>query len=81
MELPEEGTSRCLLDMNHAPQRLEKTGLLPDLRHNRSAHMTAAWRFDSYERICIPMGGADLSGCRYLTFSVFSDRGEGDPSP
>lgn len=77
VELPEEGTSRCLLDMNHAPQRLEKTGLLPDLRHNRSAHMTAAWRFDSHERICIPMGGADLSDCRYLTFSVFSDRGEG----
>ena len=76
VELPEEGVARCLLDMNHY-QRYEKSGLTPDLRHNRSSHMTAAWRFDACDRPCISMGGADLSAYRYLTFSVFSALGEG----
>ena len=77
IELPNEGSARCLLDMNHY-QRYEKSGLTPDLRHNRSSHMTAAWRFDACSRACISMGGADLSAYRYLTFSVFSAGGAGE---
>ena len=76
VEIPEVGSPRCLLDMNHY-QRYEKSGLLPDLKHNRSSHMTAAWRFSVCHRACISMGGADLSAYRYLTFSVFAIQGEG----
>ncbi len=76
VEIFSAGDSRCLLDMNHY-QRLEKTGLLPDLRHNRSSHMTAAWHFETHQRISIPMGGADLSPYRFLTFSVFAKEGKG----
>ena len=76
VEHPIEGDVRCLLDMNHY-QRYEKSGLVPDLRHNRSSHMTAAWRFDDLFSVCIPMGGVDLSAYRYLTFSVFSVGGAG----
>lgn len=72
----DESTPRCLLDMNHY-QRLESSGLTPDLRHNRSSHMTAAWRFADRQRVSISMGGADLSAYRYLTFSVFAAQGEG----
>ena len=76
VEIFEESTPRCLLDMNHY-QRLESSGLSPDLRHNRSSHMTAAWRFADRQRVSISMGGADLSAYRYLTFSVFAAQGEG----
>ena len=76
IELIEADEPQCLLDMNHY-ERIEGAGLIPDLRHNRSAHMTAAWRFAEKKRACIPMSGADLSGYRYLTFSVFSTLGAG----
>ena len=76
IELIEADEPQCLLDMNHY-ERIEGAGLIPDLRHNRSAHMTAAWRCAEKKRACIPMSGADLSGYRYLTFSVFSTLGAG----
>ena len=76
IELIEADEPQCLLDMNHY-ERIEGAGLIPDLRHNRSAHMTAAWRFAEKKRACISMSGADLSGYRYLTFSVFSTLGAG----
>ncbi|MBQ8431421.1 MAG: hypothetical protein IJX28_00905 [Clostridia bacterium] len=76
VELPVLEEPHCLLDMNHY-ERLEAAGLSPDLKHNRSAHMTAAWRPAERERVAIPMGGVNLSKYRYLTFAVFSVQGAG----
>lgn len=68
--------SLCLLDMNLC-DRIEQYGFAPDLRHNRSAHMTAAWRFSEHSRAGIALSDADLSLYKYLTFSVFSVQGAG----
>ncbi len=76
VELPAAGEPHCLLDMNHY-ERLEAAGLTPDLRHNRSAHMTAAWCPSRQERVTLPLGGVHLSKYRYLTFAVFSVQGSG----
>lgn len=76
VELPEWEDPHCLLDMNQY-EGLKSEGLRPDLRHNRSAHLSAAWHFAEHTRAFISLGGADLSVFRYLTFSVFSAQGAG----
>ena len=76
VEKPEIGESKCLVDMNQYDM-IESAGMTPDLKHKRSAHMTAAWSFADRARVAIPMGGADLTGYRYLTFAVFAVQGAG----
>lgn len=65
----------CLLDMNDY-DRIKSDGLTPDLLHNRSAHMTAAWRFADQTAVRMALN-ADLSGYRYLTFAIFAVNGSG----
>ena len=76
IEIPEESVSQCLVDMNQY-DLIESTGMIPDLTHKKSAHMSAAWKPAKQPRVTIPMGGSDLTGYRYLTFSVFSVNGTG----
>lgn len=76
VEKYEIGESTCLVDMNQYDM-IESAGMTPDLKHKKSAHMTAAWRFSERTRVAIPMGGADLTDYRYLTFSVFAVQGAG----
>ena len=65
----QESPAQILVDMNQY-DLIESTGMKPDLAHKKSAHMSAAWRLRDLNRVVIPMGGSDLSGVRYLTFSV-----------
>ena len=65
----QESSAQILVDMNQY-DLIESTGMKPDLSHKKSAHMSAAWRLRDLDRVVIPMGGSDLSGVRYLTFSV-----------
>ena len=67
----QESPAQILVDMNQY-DLIESTGMKPDLAHKKSAHMSAAWRLRDLARVVIPMGGSDLSGVRYLTFSVCS---------
>ncbi len=76
IEVIEEGESRILLDMNRY-EAIEAAGALPDLRHKKSAHMTAGWRFADHTRIGFALPEGALEGFRYLTFSVFSVAGAG----
>ncbi len=70
------GEALTFIDMNEFDM-IESWGMIPDLVHKKSAHMTAAWHFESKNRICIPLGMRDLSAHRFLTFSVFAVRGKG----
>ncbi len=70
------GKPMSLLDMNRFDW-MERAGFVPDLKHNKSAHMSAGWRFADHAQLRVPMGKTDLSAFRYLTFSVFSSGGEG----
>lgn len=72
----EGGEATTFIDMNQYDM-IESSGMTPDLVHKKSAHMTAAWRFSQKSRVCIPVGGSDLSGYRFLTFSVFAVGGVG----
>ncbi len=74
--VPYEGESRCLLDMNRCDS-LRTEGIVPDLRHTRSAHMSAAWKFAGGQIARIELNNADLSQDGYLTFSAYSTRGAG----
>ena len=65
----QESPAQVLVDMNQY-DLIESTGMKPDLAHKKSAHMSAAWRLRDLDRVVIPMGGSDLTGVRYLTFSV-----------
>ncbi len=65
------GNFACLVDMNQYDM-IEGSGMTPDLGHKKSAHMSAAWNLLRDHSVSIPMGGSDLSGYRYLTFSVYS---------
>ena len=69
IETWQESPAQILVDMNQY-DLIESTGMKPDLSHKKSAHMSAAWRLRDLDRVVIPMGGSDLSGVRYLTFSV-----------
>lgn len=71
IEQYEESTPECLVDMNRYDM-IESTGMMPDLAHKKSAHLTAAWRVEQQPHVSVPMGGSDLTGYRYLTFSVFA---------
>ncbi len=77
IEVIREDDPKLLLDMNQYDM-IESTGMTPDLVHKKSAHMTAAWHWDRMPQVVIPMGGSDLSGLRFLTFSVFSVGATGD---
>ncbi len=76
VELFEADEAQILLDMNQYDM-IERAGMTPDLRHKKSAHMTAAWRFADTSRVCVRLGGGDLTGFRFLTFSAFSVGGVG----
>ena len=76
MELPLYDEARVLLDMNDYAQ-IERAGGTPDLRHKKSAHMTAAWRFADRPRISFALARGVAKTFRYLTFSVFAVGGEG----
>ena len=67
----QESQAQILVDMNQY-DLIESTGMKPDLSHKKSAHMSAAWRLRDLDRVVIPMGGSDLSGIRYLAFSICS---------
>lgn len=66
----------CVLNMNDC-EMIEKSGMTPDLKHQRSAHITARWELKTARRIRIPLVDSDLSQYRYLTFSLFAINGEG----
>jgi len=70
------GEALTFIDMNQYDM-IESWGMMPDLVHKKSAHMTAAWRFAEKSRVCIPFGAKDLSAHRFLTFSVFAVNGKG----
>lgn len=76
IEQPEYGEAVCLLDMNTCDW-IEESGMSLDLRHKKSAHLSAAWRFCDATEVRIPLAEQDLSAYRYLTFSVFAAAGEG----
>ncbi len=76
IETYRESTAQSLVDMNQY-DLIESTGMTPDLAHKKSAHMSAAWHLTKLSRAVIPMGGSDLSGVRYLTFSVCSVNASG----
>ncbi len=76
LEIAPEGTSRVLMDMNQY-DAVERAGMISDRAHNRSAQLTARWQFSDCHRAVLATGGSDLSGERYLTFSVFSANGAG----
>ena len=67
---------QCLVDMN-SYELIEASGMTPDLRHRRSAHMTGAWRFADAPTVTVPLGGANLSEYRYVSFGVFAVGGAG----
>lgn len=68
--------ARCLVDMNDYDLVIA-SGMKKDLLHRKSAQMSGAWHTASVSQIRIPMGDSDLTGVRYLTFSLFSVGGEG----
>ena len=76
IETWQESPAQVLVDMNQY-DLIESTGMKPDLSHKKSAHMSAAWRPRDLDRVVIPMGGSDLSGVRYLTFSLCSVGAQG----
>lgn len=76
IEQPDFGEAVCFLDMN-GYDWIEASGMIPDLKHKKNAHLTAAWRFADAGRVRIPLEESDLSAYRFLTFSVFAAEGEG----
>lgn len=76
VEALEIGEARCLVDWNQYDV-IGETGMQPDFKHKKSAHLSAAWRYAERSRVRIPLGGSDLSSFRYLTFSVFAVQGAG----
>lgn len=66
----------CILDMNDY-EMIQKSGLTPDLKHKKNAHITARWEMGTSPRVAIALGDPDLSHYRYLTFSVFAINGAG----
>ena len=67
---------QCILDMNDY-EMIQSGGLTPDLKHKKSAHMTARWELGNAPVARITLGDPDLSAYRYLTFSVFAIDGQG----
>lgn len=67
---------QCLVDMNEI-NLIEASGMIADLRHKKSAHLSALWRLDQKERVLIPMGGSDLEGFSQLTLWIFCEKAVG----
>ena len=67
---------RIVVDMNDY-EMIQNSDLTPDLKHKKTAHMSAAWSFDAATRVRMTLGNPDLSAYRYLTFSVFAADGMG----
>jgi len=65
-----------LLDVNDY-ELISAGDLTPDLRHKKTAHMSAAWSFAEKTRARVLLSDPDLSAYRYLTFSVYAQNGEG----
>ncbi len=76
IEQPRFSDPVCVIDMNDY-QKIESCGLIPDLKHKKSAHMSAGWKFADRTRVRIPLDNPDLSAYRFLTFSVFAAEGCG----
>ena len=76
VERIEVGQAQVLIDMNQYDV-IEAAGMRPDPHHKKSAHMSAEWRFADRTNVSVRMGGGDLSGFRYLTFSAFAVNGVG----
>ena len=53
MEQQDFGEPECLLDMNDYGL-ITAGGLTPDLRHKKSAHMSAAWSYAAATEVRIP---------------------------
>ena len=65
-----------VLDVNDY-ELISRSGLTPDLRHKKTAHISAMWQFANAHRARILLGEPNLSSYRYLTFSVYAVNGEG----
>ena len=76
IELAQFESPTRILDMNDY-EMIENSGMTPDLKHQRSAHITARWEPSVLRCARIRLGDPDLSNYRYLTFSVFAIQGEG----
>ncbi len=76
VDVIEASDSVVLVDMNQY-DLIERSGLIPDLVHKKNAHMSGAWHFANTDRVRIPVEAGALTDYRYLTFSVFSLKGEG----
>lgn len=76
MEQQDFGEPECLLNMNDY-EKIQASGLIPDLKHKKTAHMSAGWSFAQSTRVRMALEQADLSCFRYLTFSVFAIAGQG----
>lgn len=76
VEKVEVGQGKLLIDWNQYDV-IGRTGMQPDFKHAKSAHVCAAWRYADTTRVSIPLDGADLSAFRYLTFSAFAVKGAG----
>lgn len=76
VDVIEASDAVVLVDMNQYDM-IERSGLKPDLAHKKSAHMSGAWHFDTVTRVCIPVEAGVLAESRYLTFSIYSVKGDG----
>ena len=76
VDVIEASDAVVLVDMNQYDM-VESAGLIPDLVHKKSAHMSGAWHFATTDRVRIPVEAGALADYRYLTFSVFSVKGAG----
>ena len=76
IELSQFESPTHILDMNDY-EMIENSGMTPDLKHQRSAHITARWEPSALRCARIRLGDPNLSDYRYLTFSVFAINGEG----
>ena len=76
VERVEVGEAYTLIDWNRYDV-IGRTGMQPDFKHARSAHVCASWRYADRTRVRIPLDGTDLSSYRYMTFSAFSVKGAG----
>jgi len=65
-----------LLDVNDY-ELISAGDLTPDLRHKKTAHMSAAWSFAEKTRARVLLSDPDLSEYRDLTFAVYGQNGEG----
>ena len=60
VERIEAADAQILIDMNRIDV-IEASGMTPDLRHKKSAHMSAAWKFSERTRASFRLGGGDLN--------------------